>query len=225
MNFAAAPLNGSRPAKILVVEDHPIFRKGLTSLLQLEPDFEVVAEARDRQEAIEAVDAKQPDLALVDLSLGEDNGLDLIKDILHRAPQTKILVLSMHDEVLYAHRAFSAGALGFCGKGENVLLLLEAIRTVAAGRSWRSPKIADAERDGERQDQITKDLQGLSDRELEVFRLIGVGLGTAEIGAKLHISVKTVDTYKSNIKTKLECARAQELRRTAVEWVARERRL
>jgi len=211
--------------RILVVEDHPIFLKGLTGLLKQEPDCEVVAEARDRQQALAAVDASQPQVALVDLSLGDDNGLDLIKDILHRAPQTRILVLSMHEEALYAARSKAAGALGFCSKRERVGILLDAIRTVAAGQSWRSPQVAQAETEREKQDPLAANLGSLSDRELEVFRLIGVGLGTVEISAKLHISVKTVDTYKGNLKAKLKCASSNDLRRSAVEWVAREKRL
>jgi len=185
----------------------------------------VVAEARDRQQALAAVDASQPQVALVDLSLGDDNGLDLIKDILHRAPQTRILVLSMHEEALYAARSKAAGALGFCSKRERVGILLDAIRTVAAGQSWRSPQVAQAETEREKQDPLAANLGSLSDRELEVFRLIGVGLGTVEISAKLHISVKTVDTYKGNLKTKLKCGSSNDLRRSAVEWVAREKRL
>lgn len=212
-----AGLSVSVSSRILVVEDHPIFLKGLISLLKQEPDFVVVGEARERLQALEAVDLHHPEVALVDLSLGEDNGLDLIKDILYRAPSTRILVLSMHQESLYAKRALAAGALGFCSKAEPVPRLLEAIRTVAAGSMWLGANLTNTERD--------LNLQSLSDRELEVFRLIGVGLGTVEIAARLHISVKTVDTYKGNLKTKLPCAHAQELRRIAVEWVAREKRL
>ena len=231
------PLNGSLPVdrgplpdrpsktKILVVEDHPIFLKGLTSLLRLELDLEVVSEARDRQQAIDAVDAVRPDVALVDLSLGDDNGLDLIKDILHRAPGTRILVLSMHEEALYSKRAFAAGALGFCGKGQDVALLLEAIRTVANGNFWPGPEAIPAGRGVDPDDLPDRELQTLSDRELEVFRLIGMGQGTTEIASKLHIGVKTVDTYKGNLKSKLGCHGSHELRRMAVGWVAREKRL
>ena len=211
--------------RILVVEDHPIFLKGLTSLLGLQPSLVVVAEARDRRQAIEAVDLHRPDVALVDLSLGEDNGLDLIKDILHRAPLTRILVLSMHEEALYSKRAFAAGSLGFCSKGEDLGLLLEAIGTVADGRPWRSPRLINAEKDMAIQDERALDIQSLSDRELEVFQLVGVGLGTAEIASRLHISVKTVETYKGNLKVKLGCGGSQELRQVAVEWMAREKRL
>lgn len=208
--------------RILVVEDHPIFLKGLTSLLKLEDDFEVVAEAHDRAQALEAFDACNPDLVLADLSLGDDNGLDLVKDILHRAPRTRVLVLSMHEEALYAQRARAAGALGFCGKGENVTLLLDAIRTVAQGRPWRSPH--DHSVDPGESLRASR-LQSLSDRELEVFRYIGVGLGTAEIASKLHISVKTVDTYKGNLKRRLACDHSRDLRRVAIEWVSKEKRI
>lgn len=207
----------SREIRILIVEDHPIFLKGLVRLFGAEPDLKVVAEATDRSLALDAVDRHHPDLAVVDLSLGEENGLDVIKDILYRAPATRVLVLSMYEEPVYGRRAAAAGALGFCRKGEDVDHLLDAVRTVAAGREWWGLPPEPSEE--------ASALDSLTDREFEVLGLIGKGLGTGEIAQKLHISVKTVDTYKGNLKTKLSCPTTQELRRFAVVWQARESRL
>jgi two-component system response regulator NreC len=211
-------------SSVLVVEDHPIFRKGLVHLLAAEPGLQVVAEASNRHEALAALEDKRPHVVLVDLTLGEDSGLDLIKDIHFRFPDTRVLVLSMHDEKYYADRSLAAGALGYCMKEEAVDHLVSAIRTVAAGKVWVSPRqqVPAATR---RADRWQPSIGKLSDREFQVFALIGKGLGTAEIAVRLNLSAKTVDTHKENMKGKLSFATSRDLRQFAVEWHASENRV
>lgn len=202
---------------VVVVEDHPIFLKGLAHLLDAEAGFEIVAEAKSRHQALEAIETKRPAIAIVDLTLGDDSGLDLIKDIRFRWPDIRILVLSMHDERYYAERSLAAGAHGYCMKEEAAEHIVAALKTVAAGKVWLSPRLADtlsAPRDGRAQAAVSK----LSDREFQVFTWIGKGLGTVEIAAKLNLSSKTIDTHKENIKLKLGCGTSQDLRQYAIEW-------
>lgn len=203
---------------VLVVEDHPIFRKGLTHLLAGEPGFSIVAEATNRHEALEALDEKKPTVVVVDLTLGEDSGLDLIKDIRYRSPETKILVLSMHDEKFYAERSLAAGARGYCMKGEAVDHIVAALKAVVAGKIWLSPRFRESVQDLRAADVAVPAVARLSDREFQVFTLIGKGLGIVEIAAKLHLSAKTIDTHKENIKLKLGYQTSQDLRQYAIEW-------
>lgn len=202
---------------VLLVEDHPIFLKGLVHLLTGEPGFHLVGEAGSRQAALAAVEAKKPNIVVVDLTLGDDNGLDLIKDIRLLAPETHILVLSMHDEKFYADRALAAGANGYCMKAEAAENIVTALKTVASGKTWLSP----AYREGHESTKGSgwqESVSRLSDREFQVFTLIGKGLGTVEIAAKLNLSTKTIDTHKENIKLKLRCNTSQALRQYAIEW-------
>lgn len=210
--------------KLLLIDDHPLFRKGLASLIAMTPGFAVVGEASNRVEALSQVGALRPDLILLDLTLGTDSGLELLKDLRALHPEIKVLVLSMHDESVYAERALAAGARGYVQKQEASLRVMEAIRAVVQGRTWYSPEVRDKLLqnlfDG-RTGPGTDGLSRLSDRELEVFTWMGRGLGSSKIAETLGLSVKTVDTHKEHLKQKLHCRDSQELRIRAAEWAAR----
>jgi len=216
----------SPQSRVLVVEDHPIFLKGLTHLLGVVPGVQVVGEASTRLQALEALEAHRPDLVLVDLTLGDDNGLELIKDMKFRFPDLKVLVLSMHDERYYADRAVAAGALGYCMKEEAVEHLVDAVKTVAAGGAWlgSSLRLADKAKELKARGGAASAVTNLSDREFEVFTWIGHGLRVAEIAARLNLSAKTVDTHKERVKVKLGLASSQELRLFAIQWLSIEDR-
>lgn len=213
--------------KVLLVEDHPIFSKGLAVLIESQSLYKIVGEARDCQEAKRMILDKTPDIIILDLNLKGENGLDLIKDLKTDNVQLPVLVLSMYEERYYAERVIKAGARGYIMKAEAGDKILEAIRTVIAGKIW----LSDAERDriseydfgihagGTYTDALTT-LAKLSNREFEIFSLIGKGLGTIEIAQRLRISTKTIDTHKEHIKEKLHCKSSQELRQLAVEWQA-----
>ena len=205
--------------KVLIVEDHPIFSKGLASLIGSQQAFAVCGEAADRASAFAAYEKEQPDLVIVDLNLGGDDGLEVVKDIHTRNKDTAILVLSMHDEKYYAERALKAGARGYIMKEESSSKVLEAARTVLAGKIWLSEQ--EQKRMDEMKDEQAGSLSGLSslsDRQMQIFTLLGKGLGTIEIASRLNLSTKTVDAHKEHIKQKLACASSQELREMAVEW-------
>jgi DNA-binding NarL/FixJ family response regulator len=212
-------------AKIVLVDDHPIFRKGLSSLISLQPGYQVTGEASTRSEALDLTRKQLPDLILVDLSLGGESGLELIKDLKVICPQTGILVLSMHDETLYAERALMAGAEGYVEKKEVAQKVLEAIHTVLVGRKWFSPdmkeRLLESFLNG-RGGRPADSMASLSDREFEVFSCIGRGLGSSRIAEQLGLSVRTIDTYKEHLKLKLHCRDTQELRIKATEWVAKQ---
>jgi DNA-binding NarL/FixJ family response regulator len=209
-------------ARIVIVDDHPVVRSGLRMLIEDEPDLLVVGEAGDADEAIRVLDAKNPDLMIVDLSLNGSSGLDLIKRIKSRSSESKMLVSSMFDESLYAERVLNAGALGYVSKQEAMEKVIEAIRCVLSGRVYLSAAMSDR-----MLHRLTRDHQApersavetLSDRELEVFEMIGRGRTTSEIAAQLHLSVKTVETHREKIKAKLGLKSAAELYQHAVRWV------
>jgi two-component system, NarL family, response regulator NreC len=201
---------------VLIVEDHPIFSKGLAALLSSQPLFFIAGEAENSSDAMKIIEKEQPDLAIIDLNLGNEDGLDLIKRIHSQYPLVKILVLSMHDERYYASRAIKAGARGYIMKEEAGTNVLTAIKTVLSGKIY----LSDAEsmcRKEEKMDDI--DISLLSDRQLQIFTYIGQGFGTVEIAGKLGLSAKTIDTHKEHIKLKLHCTTSQELRQLAVGWV------
>ena len=201
--------------RVLIVDDHPIFSKGLSSLICSQPLYTVIGEAKNHREAMEIAEKQAPELAIVDLNLGNEDGLDVIKDIHVLYPKITILVLSMHDERYYAERAIKAGASGYIMKEEAGNSVLNAIKTVLSGKIWLSK----TEREREADNIVGADnMAELSDRQLEIFSLIGSGLGTVEIAAKLHLSRKTIDSHKENIKMKLHCGTSQELRQLAVSW-------
>ncbi|MBN2616783.1 MAG: response regulator transcription factor [Spirochaetales bacterium] len=204
---------------IMLVEDHPIFRKGLASLISTESIYQIVGEAQNSAEAIEILSSKKPVLAIVDLKLGDEDGLELIKLLKSINPDLKIIVLSMSDERFYAERALKAGALGYIMKEEAGIKVLNAIKTVLSGRIWLSD--SEKERLSEYNlysEDYSTSLKKLSDRQLQIFCLIGKGYGSLEISEKLNISRKTVDTHKENIKIKLNCNTSKDLRQLAIEF-------
>lgn len=208
---------------VLIVDDHPIVRQGLAQLINQEKDLAVCGQAEDAHEAIEAIRQLNPDLIIVDISLKDTSGVELIKDLKVRYPNLPILTLSMHDEAVYGERALRAGARGYIMKQEATEKVVTAIRRVLAGEVYVS--------DGMAAIMVSKLVGGgagkkagsavdaLSDRELEVFRMIGEGFNTREMAEKLHLSVKTIETYRAHIKEKLALQDASELLRTAIQWV------
>lgn len=208
--------------KIYIVDDHPLMRKGLAMTLEKEVGFELTGQAESAEEAMNEILKLKPDVAIIDISLPGMNGLELVKNLLHQMPGLKILIVSRHDEELYAERALRAGAKGYLMKLEAVDVLVQAINQILNGGIYLSNKIGNkllmklATGNNAKSDNP---LDQLSDRELEVFELTGKGLSTKEIGEKLHISVKTVESHRANIKDKLQIDTANELMRHAVRWV------
>lgn len=212
-----------RPTRILIVDDHPIVRLGIRQMLAAESDLEVCGEAESTEAARQLVRTTHPDLAIVDLSLAGGTGLDLIRFLRESMPALPVLVLSMHDEALFAERVLRAGARGYIMKREAITGLVGAIRQVLAGRIYVSEGMAQAVLERLGRDAVAPDnpLAGLTDRELEVFDLIGRGQSTGTIAEQLGVSVKTVETYRSNIKTKLNLKDATDLIRFAATWTER----
>lgn len=211
-----------RKLKIVVVDDHSVVREGLCGLIHREPDLVVAAQASSASEALAAWQTEKPDGMIVDLALGSDSGLDLIKRIREQDSAVPILVLSMHSEMHYAQRALRHGANGYVMKEEATSLLLAALREVLAGKIFVSPKMADRLLRSLSKPSGNGDAQGvesLSDRELEIFRLLGLGLGTTQIAAHLHISRKTVETHRARIKEKLGLDTSRDLVVRAANWV------
>jgi DNA-binding NarL/FixJ family response regulator len=221
MPVAARKKNPKSGKRILIVDDHPMMRQGLAQLISSEPDLTVGCEADTASQALELVASQKPDLVLLDISLPDKNGLELIKDIHVLCPEVLILVVSMHDEALYAERVLRAGARGYVMKQEGGKKLLEAIRQVLSGRIYVSEKMSAHILEtfsGRRSDTIVSPIERLSDREFEVFQLIGEGKGTRDIAGHLHLSVKTVEVHRANIKGKLKIRTATDLVRYAVRW-------
>lgn len=214
--------NAGNRKRILIVDDHPMMRQGLAQLINSEPDLVVCREADTARQAFEFVRREPPDLAIVDISLPDKNGLELIKDMHALYPALPMLVVSMHDESLYAQRVLRAGGRGYVMKQEGGKKLMEAIRQVLAGQIWVSEKMSARILEifsGSGRDPGGSPLGRLSDREFEVFQLIGQGKGTREIAAHLRLSVKTVEVHRANIKGKLDLKSATELVRSAVRWM------
>jgi DNA-binding NarL/FixJ family response regulator len=208
--------------RVLIVDDHPMLRTGLAQLIDHEGDLKVCAEADNAGQAINAVAKQKFDLALVDISLPDKNGLELIKDLRTLKPDLPILVVSMHDELIYAERALRAGARGYIMKQEGGEKFLQAIRQVLAGKVFVSEKMSARILEnfsGGAAELSGSPVRRLSDREFEVFQLIGQGIGTREIAGRLHLSVKTVEVHRANIKEKLNLTTATELVHYAVRWL------
>jgi DNA-binding NarL/FixJ family response regulator len=205
----------------LIVDDHPLIRTALGMRISLQPDLQVCGEAATVDEALAMVAKTKPHLAVIDVSLQAGDGLDLVKQIRVRHPHVKMLVLSGFDEALYAERALRAGALGYLNKQESDEKVIEAIRTVLAGDNYISPAMA--QRLARKALNVTpkprKPIESLSDRELEVFRLLGEGLTNSAIADRLFLSPNTVFTHRENIKRKLGLSNITELTRAAVQWV------
>jgi DNA-binding NarL/FixJ family response regulator len=212
-------------SRIFIVDDHPLVREWLGGLLRQQADFEVCGQAEDAAGALAAMAPQPPDVAIVDLSLKGGSGLDLIKDIRLRHPQTAVVVLSMYEEIYYAERALRAGALGYITKRESTTRIVEAIRQVRAGRVYGSAELLSrlAERMVGRDPPPAQGAMALlSDREIEVFQRLGRGQTTRRIATELSVSIKTVQAYCARIKGKLNLASASELMREAVRWVESE---
>jgi DNA-binding NarL/FixJ family response regulator len=218
---ARTPRNTQQRTRILLVDDHPLVRERLTEVINREADLIVSGEAEDRHEAIEAILAKPPDLVIVDLKLKTSDGLELIKDIRARWPRMRMLVVSMHDESLYAERVIRAGALGYITKQEATRKILLAVRRVLAGSIYLNEKIANrliGRLTAHADPASTTPAESLADREFQVFELTGRGLNTHDIARQLHIAVKTVETYRARIKEKLRLKDASELLQLAIAW-------
>ncbi len=214
--------NKVKKTPVLIVDDHPIMRHGLSQLIDIQPDLEVCARAGTAAEALELVPGSGAELALVDISLPDRNGLELLKDLQVQHPELRVLMVSMHDESLYAERALRAGARGYIMKEEAGEKLIEAIHTVLDGRIYVSGEMAARIIEmfsGRSEGLLTESLGRLSDRELEVFEEIGHGKATREVAEMLGISPRTVDSHRAHIKKKLGLKDGGELVRHAVRWV------
>lgn len=209
--------------RILVIDDHPLLRKGLSALINQEPDLLVAAEAPDGECGLELLASNQFDMVTVDISLPGSDGIELVKTIKQRHGEFPVLVVSMHDEVLFAERALRAGARGFIMKQEAADCILRAIRRVLDGQIYVSERIATRMLKklvgGDTESRVSS-LDCLSDRELTIFRLIGKGYGTRQIAEELHLSIKTVESHRAHIKEKLEIPSGTELVRCACVWSA-----
>lgn len=214
--------SGKSPKKILIVDDHPMMREGLAQLIGSEPDLSVCGQSETAFQAMDAIAALKPDLVLLDITLPDKSGLELIKDIQAMHANQPVLVISMHDESLYAERVLRAGGRGYIMKQEGGKKLMLAIRQVLSGQIYVSEKMSAKILEifsGRRSENQSSPVAQLTDREFEVFQLIGAGKGTREIAEHLHLSVKTVEVHRANIKQKLQLKTAPELIRFAVRWL------
>jgi DNA-binding NarL/FixJ family response regulator len=211
-------------ARVLIVDDHPLVREGLAARISAQPDMEVCGEAASVDEALALLDTTKPELMIVDITLKHGHGLDLIKKAAQRQPNAKMLVVSAHEESLFAERALRAGAQGYVNKQEAQGMIIEAIRAVLRGERYLSAEITQrlvgraVEGDGKR-----GGIESLSDRELEIFELIGRGRSTRLIAEQLNLSVHTIETHRENLRAKLNLRNGSELVQRAVRWVLESR--
>lgn len=207
-------------ARILIVDDHPLVRTGFAQLIGDTPDLEVCGEADDMAEGLRLVAAQKPDLAIIDLSLAGGSGLDLIKHIKARDYSTLMLVASMHDETLYAERVLAAGARGYINKQEAQDRIIQAIRQVLGGKVYLSERMTERLLAGMVSGSNNKrDIDALSNRELQIFDLIGQGMSVSKMAKHLNLSVKTIETHQTHIKKKLGLSSAHELTHRAIRWL------
>jgi DNA-binding NarL/FixJ family response regulator len=212
----------SSKIRVFVVDDHPIVRQGLSQLINREADLMVCGEAEDARTALDAIAPSKPDILIVDVSLDGPDGIELLKTIRSMGSKMPVLMLSMHEESLYAERALRAGANGYIMKQEATDRVLIAIRQILGGEVYVSDRMAQKMMHqfiGRPGDAKRSTMDELTDRELEVFRLVGQGHGTRQIAEELHLSVKTVESYYAHIKDKLSLKNARELVQHAVQWV------
>ena len=212
------------PAKtrVFLVDDHPLVREWLTQLIQRESDLTICGEAEDTREALQKIEAARPDIVVADISLKSTHGLELVKDLQARYPTLPVLILSMHDESLYAERVLRAGAKGYITKQEATKKILLAIRQVLSGQIYISEKMASRmvhKMVLGRAEEQKSPIERLTDRELEVFQLIGSGQGTRRIAGELHLGIKTVESYRARIKEKLKLEDGTQLLQQAIQWV------
>ena len=220
------PTTDQGVTRILIVDDHELLRQGLHDLVASQPDLEICGEALDEAGALQQFHDLQPDLMIVDISLGQGDGIDLVKRIHAESSTVRMLMLSMHDESLYAQRALRAGALGYVSKQAPSRTILEAIRSVLDGKLYLSPQLAQRLLQRAASGKLHESesvVETLSDRELEIFEQIGRGLQTRQIAATLKLSPKTVHSYRERLKQKLNVATAGELTHQAVRWVLKDR--
>ena len=207
--------------KILIVDDHPMMREGLAQLIDREPDLVASCEAGTAAQALNMVVARKPDLVLVDISLPDKSGLELIKDIQVFHPYLPVLVISMHDESIYAERVLRAGGRGYLMKHEGGNKLIQAIRQVLGGQIFLSEKMSARILEvfsGRKDQAINSPVERLSDREFEIFQLVGEGLGTRDIAGRLHLSVKTIEVHRANLRRKLDLKSGAEVVHYAIRW-------
>ena len=206
---------------VFLVDDHPLVREWLTNLINQQPDLAVCGETESAPRALQAIAAARPDIAIVDISLNGSSGIELIKSLKQSHPDVAVLVLSMHDESLYAERALRAGAKGYIMKRETTKKVIEGIRQVLDGKIFVGDSVKEefTRRLTENKKQAPRSpVEELSDRELEVFEMLGQGLGTRQIADALHVSIKTVQAYCARAKDKLSVDSATELLREAIRW-------
>jgi DNA-binding NarL/FixJ family response regulator len=224
MTTGAGTECAARRVRVFMVDDHPIVRQGLSQLINREADLEVCGEAEDAITALAAIEHARPDILIVDISLDGPDGIELLKNIRARDAKLPVLILSMHDEFIYAERALRAGANGYIMKQEATERVLVAIRQILRGEAYVSERMAKKMVQqfvgGRPATRSTAEL--LTDRELEVFILVGKGHGTRQIAEELHLSVKTVESYYAHIKEKLGLRNVRELVQHAVQWITNE---
>jgi len=208
-----------RAHRIFLVDDHPLVREWLANLLRQQDDLAVCGEADNAETALQQIEMTAPEIAIVDLSLAKGWGLDLIRDIVARAPATRIIVLTMHDEKIYGERTMHAGARGYVMKRETTKAIVSAIRQVLKGELYFNSDLPATPRSASGRKLVAAaPIDALSDREREVFRLVGLGVPTRHIALSLEVSVKTVHSYHARIREKLQIANMSELVREAVRW-------
>ncbi len=210
-----------KKTQVLIVDDHPVIRDGLVTIINHEPDLNVCGQAGDAYTALKAVAELKPDVVVTDISLKSSDGIELTKNIKARYPKLPVIILSVHDESLYAERALLAGAKAYLMKDKVSENIIKAIRMVLTGEIYVSDailkkflhKIA-----GDKAGTTKTPIESLSDREFEVFRLIGEGLKASQIAEQLHLSIKTIETYRTRLKEKLDLVNASELLKYSIRW-------